>query len=286
MKYCSNCGAELPDGARFCSKCGKTLSKDSENINTRKEPKVNKKAIYAFLAVIGVLLLIVFGSMYYSDYSEKEKAVESESIAVVDNDMDSKSLKSELEKALKVVVKDYDKSYFTDGFNDFYKRGCEKAEKENIESPRVWWQYSDSDPEDFKIKSVTKTTENEGNAIVTIIGELYQVDFNVQLKNIGGRWLIDEISEINGSQTDIGYESVLSERKLSESDLYYRTKKELEIMRNSIYARYGYRFKRDDLFNHFSQYSWYNPTTSDMLAVYNSMSDIERYNVDFIKKHE
>ena len=73
MKYCSNCGAELHDDAQFCTKCGKSLSKDSENINTRKEPKVNKKAIYAFLVVIGVLLMIVFGAMYYSDYSEKEE---------------------------------------------------------------------------------------------------------------------------------------------------------------------------------------------------------------------
>ncbi len=83
-----------------------------------------------------------------------------------------------------------------------------------------------------------------------------------------------------------GYESVLSERKLSYSDLSNKTTKELEIMRNSIYARYGYRFKRDDLFSHFSQYSWYKPTTSDVSAVYNSMSAIEKYNVDFIKKHE
>ena len=73
MKYCSNCGAELYDDAQFCTKCGKSLSKDSENINTRKEPKVNKKAIYAFLVVIGVLLMIVFGAMYYSDYTEKRE---------------------------------------------------------------------------------------------------------------------------------------------------------------------------------------------------------------------
>ena len=57
-------------------------------------------------------------------------------------------------------------------------------------------------------------------------------------------------------------------------------------MRNSIYARYGYKFKREDLLNHFSQYSWYNPNTSDMTSVYNQMSSIEKYNVEFIKKHE
>lgn len=78
----------------------------------------------------------------------------------------------------------------------------------------------------------------------------------------------------------------LSERRLIEEDLEGKSKKELEIMRNSIYARYGYKFKREDLLDYFSQYSWYNPTTSDMGAVYNQMSDNEKYNIDFIKRHE
>lgn len=96
-------------------------------------------------------------------------------------------------------------------------------------------------------------------------------------------------SSIKGASAngnDSGYDSILSDRKLTESDLNGKTRNELELMRNSIYARYGYLFKRDDLFNHFSQYSWYNPTTSDMTAVYNMASDIEKYNIDFIKRHE
>lgn len=83
-----------------------------------------------------------------------------------------------------------------------------------------------------------------------------------------------------------GYDETLSERKLSESDVEGLTSYELTLKRNSIYARHGYRFKRDDLFNHFSQFPWYSPSTSDMAEVYNRMSDIEQYNVDFIKKHE
>lgn len=91
-----------------------------------------------------------------------------------------------------------------------------------------------------------------------------------------------EIQEPSGE----GYEEVLSERKLVESDLKGKTKKDLEILRNSIYAKYGYKFKREDLLNYFSQFSWYNPITRDMSEVYNSMSDVEKYNIDFIKKHE
>ena len=95
-----------------------------------------------------------------------------------------------------------------------------------------------------------------------------------------------ESSSTYRESVNSGYDNFLSERRLSDNDLSDKTKRELEIMRNSIYARYGYKFKREDLLNHFSQYSWYNPTTSDMGAVYNMMNDNEKYNVDFIKKHE
>ena len=74
MNYCSKCGAELPDEAKFCTKCGNTIGQDNKVDQVKNEHKINKKAIYAFLAIIGVLLVIVFGSMFYSDYSEKREA--------------------------------------------------------------------------------------------------------------------------------------------------------------------------------------------------------------------
>ena len=80
--------------------------------------------------------------------------------------------------------------------------------------------------------------------------------------------------------------NVMSVRYLTESDLAGKSKRDLEIMRNSVYARYGYKFKREDLLDYFSQYSWYRPITNDMGIVYSKMNDKEKYNIDFIKKHE
>lgn len=91
---------------------------------------------------------------------------------------------------------------------------------------------------------------------------------------VGGMGVIDCIDE------------VLSTRRLNESDLEGFTSSELAILRNAIYARHGYRFNRDDLFNYFSHFDWYHPVTSDMTAAYNSMSAVERYNIDFIRRHE
>jgi len=147
-------------------------------------------------------------------------------------------------------------------------------------------------------------TENDGWFKVTNIWDVIKepVIVHLQVKTIDGALKIvdvkakylgeDEVeeSDINAAEEtkseDVGYTSVLSDRKLSNDDLEGKTKNELELMRNSIYARHGYIFKREDLQSHFSQFNWYNPTTNDMSKVYSSMSEIEKYNVDFIKKYE
>lgn len=69
---------------------------------------------------------------------------------------------------------------------------------------------------------------------------------------------------------------------LSKSDLSGLTKSELRIARNEIFARYGFIFKSTDLQNYFNAQSWYypNPTYKGEL------SELEQYNVDFIKSFE
>ena len=75
-------------------------------------------------------------------------------------------------------------------------------------------------------------------------------------------------------------------RELTEAELWNYRYDTLLYAFNEIYARHGYRFRRNDLLQYFSQFSWYRPTTTDQTIAYNEMSDIERYNIDFIKKHE
>ena len=132
------------------------------------------------------------------------------------------------------------------------------------------------------LASIGSSSDDKVKGDETVSKEIIASDNgNTNSKVIGNS---DE--ELDRGTDTSGYNNILSERKLSEDDISDKTKSELEIMRNSIYARYGYKFKREDLLNHFSQYSWYNPTTSDMGTIYNMMNDNEKYNVDFIKKHE
>ena len=78
MKYCTKCGSEIPDDAKFCTKCGRPVDQETssqpKHNSTENKATVNKKAQNAFFAVMGLLILIVLGSIFYSDYSEKREA--------------------------------------------------------------------------------------------------------------------------------------------------------------------------------------------------------------------
>lgn len=74
---------------------------------------------------------------------------------------------------------------------------------------------------------------------------------------------------------------------LDESDLAGKTKDELALGRNEIFARHGRRFTMDVFRDYFESCPWYavdpNYNYDDESSNLNS---IERANVDFIKAHE
>jgi len=74
-----------------------------------------------------------------------------------------------------------------------------------------------------------------------------------------------------------------SERNLTLNDIAGKTKWQLKIMRNEIYARHGYIFQSSDLKNYFNKQPWYYPGYND---VTNMLSDIEKSNVNMIKSYE
>lgn len=70
---------------------------------------------------------------------------------------------------------------------------------------------------------------------------------------------------------------------LNANELRYLSKQDLLLMRNEIFARHGYIFKRDDLYNHFITKSWYNPRYKDVSRL---LSPIEKANINMIKGFE
>jgi len=74
-----------------------------------------------------------------------------------------------------------------------------------------------------------------------------------------------------------------SERLLTTADIKGLKPKDLRIMRNEIYARYGLIFKSQDLATYFEKQAGYEKRLENAEAF---LSEIEQKNVIFIKKYE
>jgi hypothetical protein len=72
---------------------------------------------------------------------------------------------------------------------------------------------------------------------------------------------------------------------LKDYQLSGLSKEKLAYARNEIFARHGYIFKTEPFKSYFPKKSWYKPNPS-FTGNYAELNEIERYNVDLIKKYE
>jgi len=81
-----------------------------------------------------------------------------------------------------------------------------------------------------------------------------------------------------------------SQRPIRPAELEPLSLGELEIMRNEIYARHGWIFRRADLRNHFESQPWYRPRSGNAFytnrQVEAELSPIERRNLQIIINRE
>ena len=91
-----------------------------------------------------------------------------------------------------------------------------------------------------------------------------------------------------GSLSNVGftddYSDIVCYTYLSGSDLSGLSKSQLRILRNTIYARHGRKFKSKDLQRYFSGFSWYTPRYDEISP--SSLSDVEKHNISLIQKYE
>jgi len=74
-----------------------------------------------------------------------------------------------------------------------------------------------------------------------------------------------------------------SDRLLTREDVENMDAWELKIMRNEIFARYGYIFKSPEMRDYFKYEKWYVPTYDN---VDNMLTDVEKKNIELIKRYE
>ena len=82
---------------------------------------------------------------------------------------------------------------------------------------------------------------------------------------------------------DVGQYPEASKRSLSDDELLSYSKDQLEMMRNEIFARHGYCFKKKNLRLQFEDKDWYIPSNTD---VKDALTAVERKNISQIKKFE
>ena len=86
------------------------------------------------------------------------------------------------------------------------------------------------------------------------------------------RFASDVITKINSSTT-----------LLVDEDLKNLKKLELEILRNTIYARHGYSFKKKSYRQFFDPVDWYIPVSDN---VTNELTNTERLNINLLERFE
>lgn len=84
-------------------------------------------------------------------------------------------------------------------------------------------------------------------------------------------------------KADVGSYPQASMRLLKPKDVENEMKEDLEFMRNEIFARHGYCFKKKHLRQQFENEEWYVPNTVDIKGF---LTDIEKKNIELIKRYE
>jgi hypothetical protein len=84
-------------------------------------------------------------------------------------------------------------------------------------------------------------------------------------------------------KTDVGNFPESSQRLLKAKDVENLMKEDLMFMRNEIFARHGFCFKKKNLRQEFEMQEWYVPNTVD---IKDYLTDIEKKNIQMIKRYE
>jgi len=218
-----------------------------------------KKRLFGMPIVAMVVVVSIFCSCGNKGNAGQDQtttdSVVVESTGAGNAPIDMKVVEASLHKIFSALITEdgdrYLPEYFTEGFNANYKKACEKAMKEGFESPRIWWQESESDPSQFVINSVTTISDNEVKSNVTLKSEISKCDFEVTVKKENGNWLIDKITQKEEyQQVDEGTEAVISfedalvvaKDMIIENGSFkgFRSPNKVE----SIMANYGYKKKK------------------------------------------
>ena len=133
---------------------------------------------------------------------------------------------------------------------------------------------------------IPEIISNIDGSKITKTDETKQKEKELKLKEKELDLLEEELNKDDNKETRSGIPGdypEASSRYLSDNDLKGLSKHSLRIMRNEIFARYGYIFKTDAMRSHFIRQSWYTPKYNDVNSL---LTPIEKANINLIKSYE
>ena len=132
MKYCTNCGTEIPNGTRFCTKCGQSTNQDSSSASKKHE--TNKKAVYIALTVLAIIVTILIGTFAYSKFQESRELQEAlqKKESVIPMRVVLEMYKKENRQFAIEKLKEYGYQYYKDiDDNQYWQKNAQIKEVEN-----------------------------------------------------------------------------------------------------------------------------------------------------------
>lgn len=305
MKKCPKCGLVSPDSTKFCPSCGEPLPENIiEPINpdyvgapvntpypangTIPPPRpIKAKNNTLLIIVCAAAAVIICGLLLYIFAGEKEKeSAEEQNIENVEGAPEDIA-ENTAQDANNLDENQYD--WLSDRLVTAADLQGKTAGDLRLMRNAIFARHG------YKFKS-DDLTEYFNN--FSWYNPLYR-DVNDRLSNIEKK-NIDFISKYEGNGSspsksasvgeskNIGvvndYSDIVCYQRLTPAELEGLSKSQLRIMRNTIYARHGRKFKSADLRNYFNNFSWYHGVYDEISP--NSLSATEKHNIDLIQSYE
>lgn len=281
MKICNKCGSKNKNDAIYCKDCGGRLDEIMQQPQSHQ--KSSTKVIALIVGIVAVILVALLSkdTIMYKYYVSKGnqqvqswKAVEYytealklnydyEILSKIENEvLDSGSYSTSLLKSLENVLRGHD---FDNLSIDVYVKEAEKAfEADDYKSCENYLKKAQS--YGYRVRNFVYYDE--------LIEAISQNNSDYEDNdNYSGEYDDDYII----ADSDVRY--------LSRNELSKYTKEQLGYIRNEIFARHGYIFKKKQYSDYFGNKSWYVPDPN-CTGTEADLNSIEKANVELIQDME
>lgn len=149
----------------------------------------------------------------------------------------------------------------------------------------IWYS---NNKQDLVLKSSFELSKQvfKYNPNLMLEDEFY-IDYSTSKKDTVKEIIDDEeevsFEDLYRTASDVVSKLNASKNILTENDLKNLKKLELEIIRNTIFARHGYAFKKKSYRQFFDFVDWYVPISNDVTG---DLSNIEKENIKLLERFE